>query len=284
LVALRGLWVLADQAAQTIAPHHPLADDGDRWLRWSERRGLSQRTVRLPRMPSAQVAEPCLAPHGKRMALAVKAVLERGRIVRADFLRSQAETLLACDFVETVTLTGQRQYILAIIEHANRRIRILGTTAHPTAGWAAQAIKNLVMDLEDTGCRARYLIRDRDGKFPAFIDEILADAGIQTVRCGVRVLRMNAIMERWVQSCRHELLDRTLIWNERHLRHALQQYGQFYNVHRAHQTMMQAGPLRAVPAPITDIGRIAHLDIRRRDRCPFPFDQRQLDLRGLRAS
>jgi putative transposase len=91
---------------------------------------------------------------------------QRGITTWADFLRPQAETLLACDFIETVTLTGQRQYILAIIEHANRRIRILGTTTHPTAGWVAQAIKNLVMDLEDAGCRAPYLIRDRDGKFP----------------------------------------------------------------------------------------------------------------------
>ena len=90
--------------------------------------------------------------------------------------------------------------------------------------------------------------------------------GIQTVLCGVRVPRMNAIMERWVQSCRHELLDRTLIWNERHLRHALHQYEQFYNTHRSHQAMMQAAPLRAVPAPITDRGRVAHLNIRRRDR------------------
>jgi len=191
---------------------------------------------------------------------------ERSITTWADFLRCQAETLLACDFIETVTLTGQRQYILAIIEHANRRIRILGTTAHPTASWVTQAVKNLVMDLEDAGCRARYLIRDRDGKFPAVIDEILAEAGIQTVRFGIRIPRMNAIMQRWVQSCRHELLDRTLICNERHLRQALRQYEQFYNAHRAHQTMMQAAPLRTVPAPITDIGRIAHLDIRRRDR------------------
>ena len=76
---------------------------------------------------------------------------------------------------------------------------------------------------------------------------------------------LNAIMERWVQSCRHELLDRTLIWNERHLRHALHQYEQFYNTHRAHRSMRQAAPLRAVPAPITDMGRIANLDVRRRD-------------------
>jgi len=58
---------------------------------------------------------------------------------------------------------------------------------------------------------------------------------------------MNAIMERWVQSCRHELLDRTLIWNERHLRHALRQYEQFYNTHRAHQAMMQAAPYELSP-------------------------------------
>ncbi|MEU8324103.1 hypothetical protein AB0C33_37575 [Nonomuraea sp. NPDC048881] len=76
---------------------------------------------------------------------------ERGSTTWADFLRSQADALLACDFIETVTLTGQRQYILTVIEHAIRRIRVLGTTAHPTAAWVTQAIRNLVMDLEDAG-------------------------------------------------------------------------------------------------------------------------------------
>jgi hypothetical protein len=51
----------------------------------------------------------------------------------AAFLRGQAEAILACDFLETVTLSGQRQYILAVIEHSTRRIRVLG--AHPTASW-----------------------------------------------------------------------------------------------------------------------------------------------------
>jgi len=82
-------------------------------------------------------------------------------------------------------LGPRHEYILAIIEHANRRIRILGTTAHPTAGSVAQAIKNLVMDLEDAGYRTRYLVRDQDGKFPTVIDAILGDAGIPTVLCGV---------------------------------------------------------------------------------------------------
>src|SRR5690349_18137936 len=56
---------------------------------------------------------------------------------------------------QTVTLGGTRLYVLAVIEHASRRIRILGATPHPTACWVAQAAKNLVLDLEDAGRRAR---------------------------------------------------------------------------------------------------------------------------------
>ena len=122
------------------------------------------------------------------------------------------------------------------------------------------------MDLEDAGATVKFLIRDRDAKFPALVDEILTDAGIQTVLAGIRVPRMNSIMERWVPSCRHELLDRTLIGTEHHLRHVLREYEKFYNSHRAHQAKRQAAPLRPVPAPITDPHRIAHLNIRRHDQ------------------
>jgi len=135
---------------------------------------------------------------------------ERGATTWAAFLRSQADVLPACDFFETVTLGGTRLYVFAVIEHATRRIRVLGATVHPTASWVTQAAKNLAMDLEDAGCRARLLIRDRDGKSPALFDAILADAGIEVVLSGVRMPRMNSIMERWAQTCRHELLDRTL--------------------------------------------------------------------------
>ncbi|MFF1400412.1 integrase core domain-containing protein [Streptomyces sp. NPDC058287] len=76
---------------------------------------------------------------------------------------------------------------------------------------------------------------------------------------------MNAIIERWVQTCRHELLDRTLIWNEHHLHHALHQFELHYNLHRPHQAMHQATPLRAVPEPLTP-AHISYLDVRRKDR------------------
>jgi transposase InsO family protein len=157
-------------------------------------------------------------------------------------------------------------YILAVIEHASRRIRILGATAHPTADWVTQTARNLVMDLEDAGCQVKYLIRDRDGKYPALFDTVLADAGITIVRSGIRVPRMNAVIERWVRTRRRELLDRTLIWNQRHLLHAPREYEIFYNGHRPHQGIANARPLAPLPEPISDRGRLAHLNIHRRDR------------------
>jgi transposase InsO family protein len=184
----------------------------------------------------------------------------------AQFLRSQAEVLLAADFLETITLTGTKMYVLAVIDHASRRIRVLGATAHPTAGWVTQTARNLVMDLEDAGCSVKYLIRDRDGKYPALFDTVLADAGIDVVLSGVRMPRMNAVMERWVRTCRRELLDRTLILNQRQLLQALREYEAFYNKHRPHQGIANARPLALLPEPITDPDRLARLNIHRRDR------------------
>jgi hypothetical protein len=73
-------------------------------------------------------------------------------------------------------------------------------------------------------------------------------------------------MERWVQTCRRELLDRTLIWNQRHLLHALREFEQFYNGHRPHQGLANARPLSQLPGQIAYPGEIALLNIRRRDR------------------
>lgn len=155
-------------------------------------------------------------------------------------------------------------YVLAVIEHHTRRIRVLGITAHLTAAWVTQTARNLVMDLEAVGCRARLLIRDRDDKFPELFDAVLADAGIQAVLTEVRMPRMNAVMERWVQTCRRELLDRTLIWNQRHVLHFLREFEAFYNAHRPHQGIANARPLKPLPPPITEPDQITNLNIRRR--------------------
>jgi hypothetical protein len=177
---------------------------------------------------------------------------ERTSATWATFLRSQAHAIIAADFFETVTLTGARLYALAVIEHATRRVRVLGVTAHPTAAWVTQTARNMVMDLEDSGCQVRYLIRDRDGKYPALFDDILTDAGIEVVLSGVRIPRMNSIMERWIQACRHELLDRILILNKAHLLHALREYERHHNDHRPHRGIANARPLQPLPDSTTE--------------------------------
>jgi putative transposase len=191
---------------------------------------------------------------------------ERAASTWADFMRSQAHALLACDYFETVTLSGAPMYVFAVIKHAHRRIRILGATAHPTRSWVAQAVRNLTKELEDIGRPARLLIRDRDTKFGSGFDAVLADAGTRVMPRGVQMPRMNAIMEHWIQTCRRELLDRTLIWNQRHLLHALREFERSYNSHRPHQGIANGRPLRPLPSPIADPVRIARLDIPRPDR------------------
>jgi hypothetical protein len=79
-------------------------------------------------------------------------------------------------------------------------------------------------------------------------------------------LQLAAIMERWVQTCQRELLDRTLIWNQTHLLHALREFEQFYNGHRPHQGIANARPLRQLPPPTADQTQITRLAIRRRPR------------------
>jgi transposase InsO family protein len=107
----------------------------------------------------------------------------------------------------------------------------------------------------------KYLMRDRDGKYPALFNAVLADAGLTVVLSGIRMPRMNAVMERWVRTCRRELLDRTLIWNQRHLLHALREYELFYNTHHPYQGIANARPLARLHEPITDPDRFAHLTI-----------------------
>ncbi|WP_237409247.1 integrase [Streptomyces sp. M2CJ-2] len=139
-----------------------------------------------------------------------------------------------------------------------------GATAHPTAAWVAPAAKNLVRDLEDTGCRARFPIRD--GMCPAPFEAVPADAGIEVVPTGARTPGMNSIVERRVRTCRRDLLDRILIWNQRHLLHALPEFGTFYHFHRPHQGTTNARPLSPLPAPIADTDELVRLDMRRSDR------------------
>ena len=80
----------------------------------------------------------------------------------AQFLRSQAEAILALDLFTVDLLDGTKAYVLAAIEHATRRIRILGATAHPGGQWIVQQARNLCMDLDQAGANVKFVLHDRD--------------------------------------------------------------------------------------------------------------------------
>ncbi|MDQ1463179.1 MAG: putative transposase [Actinomycetota bacterium] len=109
----------------------------------------------------------------------------------------------------------------------------------------------------------KFLIRDRDTKFTDVWDAVFSAAGIRILQSPVQAPRANAIMERWIGGCRRELLDQTLIWNQRHLLRVLRDYEAHHNEHRAHRSLKQAAPLKAISAPVSDLNA---LRVRRHDR------------------
>ena len=153
-------------------------------------------------------------------------------------------------------------HVLAVIEHGTRRIRVLGATENPVQSWVVQQARNLLMDLDDAGMSVKFVLHDRDASFTAAFDAVFQAAGARVVRSAIQAPQMNSIMERWIGSCRRELLDRTLIWNQRHLMTVLREYEDFYNTHQ-HRTLNQAAPLRPLPDGVTDLD---HFRVRRRDR------------------
>jgi len=118
------------------------------------------------------------------------------------------------------------------------------------------------MNLEDHADSFKFLIRDRDAKFTAAFDAVLAAAGVRIIRTPERAPRANAIAERWIASARRECLDRMLVTGERHLRLVLDEYADHYNVHRTHRALQQHVPAGRPHPP----GPGANVRVLRRDR------------------
>jgi transposase InsO family protein len=115
--------------------------------------------------------------------------------------------------------------------------------------------RNLLMDLSDCADGLKFLIRDRDAKFAAAFDAVLAGAGVRTVKTPVWAPRANAIADRWIASARRECLDRMLITSERHLRLVLGEYIDHFNTHRPHRALQQRPPAGRphLPAPRVNV-------------------------------
>jgi hypothetical protein len=107
--------------------------------------------------------------------------------------------------------------------------------------------RNLVMNFDEHVESVKFLLRDRDSKVAAAFDAVFTGAGIRILRSPIQAPRANAIMQRWIGGCRRELLDRTLIWNQRHLLRVLREY-------EAHQHPPPAPRCRASRAPQAPTG------------------------------
>ena len=102
--------------------------------------------------------------------------------------------------VDTVFL--QRIHVFFVVEIATRRAHVLGATRNPTGAWVTRQARNLLMDLDQSAQRFRFLVRDRDTKFTDAFDAVFAAAGITVLRTPPQSPRANAFTERWVGSVR----------------------------------------------------------------------------------
>jgi transposase InsO family protein len=181
------------------------------------------------------------------------------------FLRAHAGSILACDFFTVETVSLRRLYVLVFLSIGKRRIEYLACTRHPDTAWMLQQARNLLMELDDRGQRVRFLIHDRDTKFPRAFDALLASESIKVIRTPVRAPNANAHVERWVGSVRRECLDRLLIVGRRQLEHVLRVYVRHYNGRRPHRALGLKSPDVNTRSPARADPKPPELRVKRRD-------------------
>src|ERR1035437_6297129 len=124
-----------------------------------------------------------------------------------EFLRTQADGILACDFFTVESAFLKTLYVLFFIELGSRRLHITTATRHPSGSFVTQQARNLCFKLDERDEPLRFLIHDRDAKFSLPLDEVLRSEGIGIIRTPIRTPQANAFAERAVKTLRHEVLD-----------------------------------------------------------------------------
>ena len=177
-----------------------------------------------------------------------------------EFLRVQAKGIVATDFFSVDTVLLRRYYVLFVIELERRVVQLLGVTANPNGPWVSQVARNFTTELEEAGRRFRFLIRDRDTKFSASFDSVLASIGVEAIKTPVQSPRPNAFAERLVRTIRTECLDQLLVFSRRHLEAILAEYLRHYNQARPHRSVDLDQPVPRLATPTTS-RRITRRDV-----------------------
>ena len=156
------------------------------------------------------------------------------------FLRNHREVTVAFDFFTVPTVTFRMLYCFFVIEHGRRRILHFNITRHPTADWVVQQLREALPEAPPY----RYAIFDHDSKFNEDVISFLASTGLEAKRTSVQSPWQNGTAERWVGSCRREMLDHVIALNERHLLRLLRDYVSYYHDDRIHDALQKDTPNR----------------------------------------
>jgi hypothetical protein len=152
---------------------------------------------------------------------------------------------------------ADRAVIAALARLLPARLRLHRIVTPGTLlAWTAQQARNLSMDLSDRAGSFRFLIRDRDSKFTAEFDQVLAGNGTKVIKAPARSPRATSFAERYAGTLRRECPDHVLIYGERHLRSVLAEYARHHNAHRPHQARQQRPPLHQPGQAIDATARI----------------------------
>ena len=157
------------------------------------------------------------------------------------FLKNHAKAVLACDFFVAVTATFRMLYVFVVIEHGTRRLAHINVTAHPSAEWTLQQLREVIGNNDD---RHKYLIHDRDRIFATHPDDSIKALGIEVLRSPFASPKANSLCERVIGTVRRECLDWVIPMSEAHLRSILREWRTHYNQGRPHSSL---GP--GVPDP-----------------------------------
>jgi putative transposase len=154
------------------------------------------------------------------------------------FLRNHREAIAAMDFFSVPTITFGVLYCFFVLGHDRRRILHFNVTRHPTSAWIVQQLRE-AFPYEST---ARFLLFDHDSKYGTEVPVAIRTMGITPVRTAVRCPWQNGVAERWVGSCRRELLDHVIAINESHLKRLLAAYVDYYHRDRTHCGLQKQTP------------------------------------------